>query len=111
MSAYFDMLSRRAAAAAAWRKENPEMADCGWVLFHRGKVTGWTRELEDKEAYRWVPGVMAVGVHGANAAIYQATGGNEAAGATEWSLIWNPAALAETGAEADALLEKAGLIR
>lgn len=89
MSAHVQMLKRRAATAAAWRAENPEMENRGWVLIYRAKPCGWTHALDNAKS--WCPGVMAVGVGGIDEAVYQATGGNDDAGATEWSAIWNPA--------------------
>lgn len=64
------------------------MAARGWVLFYRGVVCGWVSELN--EPHKWCPGCVAVGVHGIDGPIYNATGGNDDAGAREWSLIWNP---------------------
>lgn len=100
MKAFVRMLKRRVEAAAIWRQENreqsqsnrePQMADCGWVLFYRGEICGWTRDLHPNTAQGWQPGVLAVGVAGIDDPIYQATGGDEMHGATGWSSIWNPA--------------------
>lgn len=89
MKSHIQMLKRRAVAATAWRKENPELAPLGWVLFYRSQIVGWTRELD--EPHRYVAGVMAIGVDGVLGKVFQASGGNEANGATEWSVIHDPA--------------------
>lgn len=85
------ILERTAAAAKAWRlEEEPQIANHGYVLFYRGQPCGWTRDIIDADAYKWVPGVLAVGLLGLDGPIYRATGGNEQAGAAEWVVVWDP---------------------
>jgi hypothetical protein len=83
------ILKKRAALAAAWRNENPEMSKHGWVLIYRAEVCGWTIALDQPKS--WRPGVLAIGPTGTAEAIYQSSGGNDDAGATEWSAIFDPA--------------------
>lgn len=93
-----EALKLRAAAAKAWRlEEEPQIANHGYVLFYRGQPCGWTRDIIDADARKWCPGVLAVGIDGIDGMIFQASSGNDSAGATVWSIAWNPAALVDGG--------------
>lgn len=65
----------------------PDICNQGFVLLFRFKVVGWTRALIDKEAFRWRPGVIAVGANGFPSLIYLTAGGNYDAGAAKWVSI------------------------
>lgn len=104
MSAYFQRLQKAALTAAKYKASQVHLPAGGFVILWRGKATGWSDDLSRPRYNR--PGCIAISTLGVDGPIYKATGGDYWNGASEWSVIWNPAAVAATGAEADSLMEQ-----
>lgn len=68
--------------AAKWREAEGYQGREGVVVIYRGEVQGWVNELRDPS--HWAPGCIAVDETGA---CWEATGGNEYDGATEWRQV------------------------
>lgn len=54
----------------------------GVITIHQGEVQGWSNELRNPE--HWAPGCVAVDRDGNQ---WEAVGGNEHDGATEWKTL------------------------
>lgn len=67
--------------AHRYRVENPRLTG-GVIVFRDHKLQGWVNELRNPE--HWMPGCIAVDTDGRQ---WQATGGNDYDGATQWTPI------------------------
>lgn len=78
--------------ANQYRAANPRLSG-GYVVIFEGEVTGWTDSLARPES--WMPGCIAVSEIGK---CYEAQGGNDYDGASQWKL--SAATLANIGGAA-----------
>lgn len=75
-------LTRIKAMAAEWRQERGYADKGGVVVIYQNQVCGWVNELRDPSS--WQPGCIATDSAGNQ---WQAVGGNEYDGATEWQSL------------------------
>lgn len=81
-------LARLSRLAQRYMTKNPTLPDCGHVIFYRGEISGWVRDLAQDRAENGrlthCPGCVAVPVT-CDAGFFFSVGGDDYAGAESWA--------------------------